>query len=73
MHIKLRDIIEYIVALVSEFGARYHLTDREAYRYIDFHKGITFIENHYGIMHTLDFDEAVDSVRLFCRRSGGKI
>lgn len=73
METKLRDIIEYIIALISEFALRYGLTDREAYRYIDFHKGITFIENNYGIMHTLDFNEAVDSVRLFCNRSGGKI
>ena len=31
------------------------------------------IEENYGIIHTLDFDEAVDSVALYCRRAGGKL
>lgn len=30
-----------------------------------------FIEQHYGIMHTLDFNEAVESVALYCRKTGG--
>ena len=31
------------------------------------------MEQHYGIMHTLDFDEAVDSVAAYCRKNGGKL
>ena len=73
MKYKIRDIIEYIVAIVSEFSIKYHLTEQQALRYISFYNGITFIEEHYGIIHTLDFDEAVDSVALFCRRQGGKL
>lgn len=73
MAYKVRDIIEYIVAVVSEFASRYNLTDKQAYRYINFHKGISFLEDNYGIIHTLDFDEAVDSVAMFCRRAGGEL
>ena len=73
MAYKVRDIIEYIVAVVSEFASKYNLTDKQAYRYISFHKGISFLEDNYGIIHTLDFDEAVDSVAMFCRREGGEI
>lgn len=73
MTYKLQDIIEYIVAVVSEFASRFNLTDRQAYRYINFYKGISFIEENYGIIHTLDFDEAVNSVAMFCRRSGGEL
>ncbi len=73
MKYKIRDIIEYIVAIVSEFSTKYHLTERQAFRYISFHNGISFIEDHYGIIHTLDFNEAVDSVALFCRRQGGEL
>lgn len=69
----VRDILEYIVAVVSEFAIRFNLTDQQAYRYIRFHKGISFIKDNYGIIHTLDFDEAVESVALFCRRSGGEL
>lgn len=67
------DIVEYIVALVNEFANRHNLMERQAFRYMDFHGGITFIQDHYGIIHTLGFDEAVESVTLFCRRSGGNI
>ncbi len=73
MQYNVRDIIEYIIALVNEFAKRYGLTEKQAYRYIRVHKGIAFIEQNYGIMHTLDFDEAVDSVALYCRKTGGKL
>lgn len=69
----LRDILEYIVALVSEFAEKFKLTDSQAYRYIDFYQGIKFIEDNYGIIHTLDFNEAVEDVRQYCRRKGGLI
>lgn len=73
MRYNIRDIIEYIIALVNEFAKRFGLTEIQAYRYIRLHKGIAFLEQHYGIIHTLDFSEAVDSVALYCRRNGGKL
>lgn len=73
MKYPVRDIIEYIIALVNEFAIKFGLSDRQAYNYIRRHHGISFIEQNYGIIHTLDFKEAVDSVALFCRKSGGKL
>lgn len=73
MEYKVRDIIEYIIAVVNEFASKYNLTDKQAFRYIKFHKGISFLENHYGIIHTLSFEDAVESVALFCKKSGGKL
>lgn len=73
MKYNIRDIIEYIIALVNEFAKRFSLTEKQAYRYIRLYNGIAFIEQNYGIIHTLDFNEAVDSVSLFCRRKGGKL
>lgn len=73
MKYNIRDIIEYIIALVNEFAKRFSLTEKQAYRYIRLYNGIAFIEQNYGIIHTLDFNEAVDSVTLFCRRKGGKL
>ncbi|MDO4735897.1 MAG: DUF3791 domain-containing protein [Bacteroidia bacterium] len=69
----VRDIFEYIIALVNEFAKRFGLSEKQAYRYIRLHKGIAFIEENYGIMHTLDFKEAVDSIAIYCRREGGKL
>lgn len=68
-----KDILEYTVAIVSEFASKFNLTEKQAYRYINFHKGISFIEENYGIIHTLDFNEAVESVAIFCRKSGGEL
>ncbi|MDE6409240.1 MAG: DUF3791 domain-containing protein [Muribaculaceae bacterium] len=73
MSYKTHDLIEYMVALISEFATRFHLSDKEAYRYLNFHKGINFLTDNYNIIHTLDFDEAVESVAIFCRKTGGKL
>lgn len=73
MKYNIRDIFEYIIALVNEFAKRYGLSDRQAYRYIRVHNGVAFIEQNYDIIHTLDFDDAVDSVVNYCRRSGGEL
>lgn len=71
MKYKIRDIFEYIIALVNEFADKFDLTDRQAYNYIRRHRGINFIEEYYGIIHTLDFNEAVESVATYCRKNGG--
>lgn len=73
MNYNIRDIIEYTIALVNEFAKRFKLSDKQAYNYIRLHKGVAFIENNYGIIHTLDFNEAVESVAMFCRRKGGAL
>ena len=73
MKYTIRDILEYTIAIVSEFASKFNLTEKQAYRYINFHKGLHFIEENYGVMHTLDFNEAVNSVAIFCRKSGGEL
>ena len=70
---KRRDIVEYIVALINEFAKRYALSDAQAYRYISRFKGIELIEEHYEIMHTLDFSETVSSLAIYCKRQGGEL
>lgn len=73
MKYKRHDIFEYIIALVNEFAKRFNLTDKQAFNYIRQHHGVNFIEQNYAIIHTLDFNEAVESVSNFCRRSGGQL
>lgn len=73
MKYNTRDILEYIIALVNEFAKKFSLTEKQAYRYIRMYKGVAFIEQNYGIIHTLDFNEAVDSIALYCRRNGGRL
>lgn len=73
MNYNVRDIFEYIIALVNEFAKRFNLSDKQAFNYIQNHRGVAFIEKNYGIIHTLDFYEAVESVATYCRRSGGEL
>lgn len=73
MKYNIRDILEYIIALVNEFAKKFSLTEKQAYRYIRMYKGVAFIEQNYGIIQTLDFNEAVDSIALYCRRNGGRL
>ena len=73
MKYNIGDILEYIIALVNEFAKKFSLTEKQAYRYIRMYKGVAFIEQNYGIIHTLDFNEAVDSIALYCRRNGGRL
>ena len=69
----MKDKVEYIVALVSEFAKRFDLTDVQAFRYIAHFKGIEMIEQHYDIMHTLDCKEMVNSLANYCNRQGGAL
>lgn len=73
MKSNVRDIIEYIIAVINGFSKRYGLSEKQAYLYIRAHKGVGFIEENYNIIHTLNFNEAIESVALYCRRTGGTI
>lgn len=71
--VSIKDKVEYIVALVNEFAKRFGLTDVQAFRYINYYNGIDLIEQHYNIMHTLDFNEIVDCVASYCKQQGGAL
>lgn len=65
--------IEYIIAMVNLFARRFELTDSQAYRYIKRYGGITLIDEHYNIMHTLDPYQTIDELSDYCRRFGGAL
>ena len=73
MKYEIRDIAEYIIVMIGEFAKKFNLTENQAFRYLKFHQGISFLQDHYEIIHTLDFKEALESVTLYCRNSGGKL
>ena len=70
---QVKDKVEYIIVLINEFAKRFRLTDVQAYRYVAHYKGIDMIDEHYNIMHTLDLDEMVNSLAIFCHRQGGNL
>ena len=66
-----RKQINYVVALIGEFAARYNLSEKQAFRFLYDYKAIEFIKENYDIEHTLSFDEAVDDCFMICSNNGG--
>ena len=69
----LKDKAEYLVIFISEFARKYHLTQRQAFRYLSRYKAIQFIDDQYQILHTLDLDSSITDIATYCRRFGGAI
>lgn len=73
MDFSKKDIIEYILAIIDEFAKTFGLTERQSYLYLKNHDALQFIENHYGIMHTLDFKDSIEGISNYCKRNGGSL
>lgn len=69
----VRDKIEYIIAVINEFGKRFGLTDLQAYHYLKAYGAIANIDKHYGALHTQDFRGNVVDIATYCRRMGGHL
>ncbi len=68
-----RNLIEYIIACVSEFSERFSFSLSEAYAYLYKFKGIAFLKTHYEIEHTLSLEEAVEDLITVCKKHGGNL
>lgn len=69
----LADKVEYIIALVNEFGKAHGLTDTQAWRYIKRYGGVKLMDEHYGFMHTQSFADMVADMTAYLHRQGGKL
>lgn len=69
----VKNKLEYIIAVVSEFAARFSLNPQQAYRYLDRFKGIDFVDKFYNVEHTQPFEDVVEDLALFCRKNGGQL
>lgn len=69
----IRDISEYIVALIAAFASHYSMTDADAYRYLSQYGAIKVAHDFYDIMHTQSFDDMVESMATYCHRKGGHL
>lgn len=73
MEVRLEDKIAYIIAVVSEFAAKYSLNSQQAYRYLNRFKGIDFVDRFYGVEHTQSFEDVVEDLAAYCRKNGGEL
>lgn len=69
----LKDKIQYVVALIAEFAAYYHLTDVQALRYLQQYNALELCDKHYSVMHTLSFRDNIESLTAYCKRMGGQL
>lgn len=68
-----KNILDFLVALVAEFSARFGISQDVAYNYIREHKGLDYYFKHYNVLHTLSFDENVDDLIQVCAKNGGTL
>lgn len=66
-------MIQYTVALIAEFAQKYGLSNKATVNYLTRFKGIEYLEEFYGILHTYSFDDSVDALASVCRTNGGRL
>ena len=67
------NILDYIVAIISDFAVRFKMSTPQAYEYLDSHKGIDFLLRNYDVEHTFSFDDVVQDVTHYCHNRGGAL
>lgn len=65
--------LNFTIALIDEFAARYSLGVKQAFNYLNRFEGMQFLCHHYDTLHTLSFDEAIDDLIDVCKRNGGQL
>ena len=65
--------LNYLMVFVKMFADKFGLTERQAFNYLDAHKGFHFVNKHYDVIHTMDFSYAIQDVQEVCRANGGQL
>lgn len=68
-----KNILDFLVALVAEFAARFDIPQSVAYNYIRRYEGLDYYFRYYTILHTLSFDDNVDNLIQVCANHGGTL
>lgn len=63
--------LNYLMVFIKLFAAKFNLSEKQAFNYLDAHKGFEFVEKHYEAIHTIDFAYAISDVQEVCRLNGG--
>lgn len=65
--------LEWTMIFIYEFGKKYGLNMKQAFGYLSRFKGIDFIDEHYGYVHTQSFESMVEDIAGLCRKMGGRL
>lgn len=65
--------IGFIAMIVSLFAKKHRYTEPVAYQYLSQYGGTRLLVDHYGYLHTQDYDQVIDDLGDYCRRNGGAL
>ena len=65
--------LDYLMIFIKMFADSAAISEKQAFNYLDRHKGIEFVWDHYDVIHTLDLDYAIEDIRKVCRANGGTL
>lgn len=68
-----KNMIDYIVVCVNEFGDKIGINYRDAFNYLNKYKAIKFIKENYEIEHTLSLDDAIEDMMMVASNNGGHL
>jgi hypothetical protein len=69
----IEDKIEFMIAVVDEFGKAKALKDEDAWNVLRQNGCVKLVEDTYSFLHTQSFPYVVESLTSFIHRKGGKI
>ena len=69
----IKEIAEYIVALIAAFARHFSMSEDDAYRYLNKYGAIKVMHDFYDVMHNQSSDDMVASMISYCRRKGGEL
>ena len=73
MDTEVKNKVEYVIAVISEFAVAHSLSTQQAYRYLERFKGLDFVIRFYNVEHTFSFKDVIDDLTAYCHRNGGAL
>ncbi len=64
---------EFGIFLLVMFARKHRYSEPVAYEYLRQYGGDKLLVDHYGYLHTQDYDQVVDDLGVYCRRQGGTL
>ncbi|MBO7092083.1 MAG: DUF3791 domain-containing protein [Victivallales bacterium] len=68
-----RNTISFVAMIIALFAKKHHLGEPAAFHYLDKYGGAALLVDHYGYLHTQDYDQVVDDLSDYCNRQGGTL
>jgi len=65
--------IPFLTACIQAFGRRFAMTRQAAFRYLQKHKGLSFLIEFYDVEHLQSMDETIDDLLIICQQNGGTL